>query len=106
MRDDNCDYERLLNLGKTLNIVLNIVKKPVTYLQRDHSHNKWKDSLKGSLVQVLFAAETEFPKILVPRLHQNSGKCAGKSRQPYSLCDQLLGALIYLYFIILALICF
>ena len=106
MRDDNCDYERLLNLGKTLNIVLNIVKKPVMYLQRHYSHNKRKDSLKGSLVRVLSAAEIEFPKILVPRLPQNSGKCAGKSRQLYSLCDQLLGALIYLYFIILALICF
>ena len=106
MRDDNCDYERLLDLVKTLNIVLNIVKKPVMYLQRDHSHNKRKDSLKGSLVRVLFAAEIAFPKILVPRLPQNSGKYAGKSRQLYSLCDQLLGALIYLYFIILALICF
>ena len=40
MRDDNCDYERLLNLVKTLNNVLNIVEKPVMYLQRDHSHNK------------------------------------------------------------------
>ena len=98
MRDDNCDYERLLNLVKTLNIVLNIVEKPVMYLQRDQSHTKRKDSLKGSLIPVLFAAETEFPKILVPRLPQNSSnvkiKCAGKSRQLYSLCDPLLGALV------------
>ena len=110
MRDDNCDYERLLNLVKTLNIVLNIVEKPVMYLQSDHSYNKRKDSLKGSLVLVLFATEIEFPEILVPRLPQNSSnvkiKCGGKSRQLYSLCDQLLGALIYLYFIILTLICF
>ena len=110
MRDDNCDYERLLNLVKTLNIVLNIVEKPVMYLQSDHSYNKRKDSMKGSLVLVLFATEIEFPEILVPRLPQNSSnvkiKCGEKSRQLYSLCDQLLGALIYLYFIILTLICF
>ena len=72
MRDDNCDYERLLNLVKTLNIVLNIVEKPVMYLQSDHSYNKRKDSMKGSLVLVLFATEIEFPEILVPRLPQNS----------------------------------
>ena len=51
-----------------------------------------------------------FPKILVPRLPQNSTniniECAGKSKQLYSLCDQLLRALIYLHFIILILICF
>ena len=43
----------------------------------DDSHNKpslkdrykkRKDSLEGSLVQVLFLAELKFPKILVPRL--------------------------------------
>ena len=48
-------------------------------------------------------AELEFPKILVPRLPQDTLnvniKCAGKSKQPYSLCDQLLVALIYLHFI-------
>ena len=31
-----------------------------------HSHKKRKDSLEGSLDRVLFAAELEFPKILVP----------------------------------------
>ena len=31
---------------------------------------KQRDSLKGSLVWVLLAAELEFPKILVPRLPQ------------------------------------
>ena len=60
--------------------------------------------------RVLFAAELEFPKILVPRLTQNSSnvntECARKSKQLYSLCDQLLGALIYPHFIILILICF
>ena len=75
-----------------------------------HSHKKRKDSLEDSLDQVLFAAELEFPKILVPRLPQNSLnvniECAGKSKQLYSLCDQLLGALIYLHFIALILICF
>ena len=32
------------------------------------SHKKRKDSLEGSLDQVLLAAELEFPKIAVPRL--------------------------------------
>ena len=37
-----------------------------------HGHKTWKDSLEVSLDRVLFAAEFEFPKILVPRLPQNS----------------------------------
>ena len=75
-----------------------------------HSHKKRKDSLEGSLDGVLFSAELEFTKILVSRLPQNSSyvntECAGKLKQLYSLCDQLLAALIYLHFIILILICF
>ena len=57
-----------------------------------HSHKKWKDSLEGNLDRVLFAAELEFPKILVPRLPQHTSNgnivCAGKSewsKQLYSL---------------------
>ena len=49
-----------------------------------HSHKKRTDSLEGSLDRVLFAAELEFPKILVPRLHQHTSnvnmECVGKSR--------------------------
>ena len=71
---------------------------------------KQKGSLEGSLVRVLFAAELEFPKILVPRLPQNTSnvniESTGKSKQLYYLCDQILGALIYLHFIVLILICF
>ena len=37
-----------------------------------HSHKKQKDSLEGSLDRVLFAAELEFPKILVPRLPKHT----------------------------------
>ena len=37
----------------------------------EHSHKKRKDSLEGSLDQVLFAAELAFPKMLVPRLPQH-----------------------------------
>ena len=74
-----------------------------------HSHNKRKYSLEGNLDRVLFAVELEFRKILVARLSQNSSNVsieyAGKSRQLYSLSDQHLGALIYLHFIILILIC-
>ena len=48
-----------------------------------HSHKKRKDSLEGRLDWVLFAAELEFPKILVPRLPQHTSdvniECAGKS---------------------------
>ena len=40
-----------------------------------------KDSLEGSLDRVIFAAELEFPKILVPRLPQHisdvNTECAG-----------------------------
>ena len=49
----------------------------------NHSDKKRKDSLKGSLDRVLFAAELEFPKILVPGLPKNSSNVniewAGKS---------------------------
>ena len=48
-----------------------------------HSHKKRKDSLKGSLDRVLFAAELEFPKVPVIRLPQHTSdvniECAGKS---------------------------
>ena len=71
-----------------------------------YSHKERKDSLEGCLHRVLFVVELEFPKILVPRLPQNSSKanteCTGKSKQLpsiYTLCDQLLGVMIYLHFI-------
>ena len=48
-----------------------------------HSHKKRKDNLEGSLDRVLFAAELEFPKVLVIRLPQHTSdvnnECAGKS---------------------------
>ena len=75
-----------------------------------HSHKKRKYSPEGSLDRVLFAAELEFPKILVPRLPQNSSnvniECVEKSKQLYSLCDHLQEGLIFLHFIILISICF
>ena len=37
-----------------------------------HSHKKKKNSLKSNLVRVLFAAEIDFPKILVLRLPENT----------------------------------
>ena len=56
-----------------------------------HSNKKRKDSLEVSLDRVLFAAELEFPKILVLRLPQHTSivntECAGKSewsKQLYS----------------------
>ena len=51
----------------------------------EHSHTKQTGSLKASLDRVLFAAEHEFSKILVPRLPQNTSnivnECAIKSKQ-------------------------
>ena len=48
-----------------------------------NSHKKQKVSLEGGLDRVLFGAELEFPKILVPRLSQHTSyvniECAGKS---------------------------
>ena len=45
------------------------------------SLNKWKDSVEGSLDRVLFAAELELPKMLVPMLPQHTSdvniECAG-----------------------------
>ena len=76
----------------------------------NHSYKKRKDSLEGCLDRVLLVADLEFPTILVPRLPQNTSNVnidrARRSKQLYSLCEQLLGALIYLNFIILILICF
>ena len=76
----------------------------------EHSHKNQKNSLEATLDRPLFATELEFPKILVPRLPQNTSnvnmECAGKSKQLYSFCDQPLAALMYLCFIILVLICF
>ena len=73
-----------------------------------HSQKKHKGSLEGSLNRVLFAAELEFSKMLVPSLPQNtsnvSNECAGKSKQLYSLSVQVLLALIYLHFTVLTLI--
>ena len=36
------------------------------------SHQNQRDNLEGSLVLVLFVAELDFPKILVPRLPQDT----------------------------------
>ena len=48
----------------------------------NHSHKKQKDSLEGSLDQVLFVVELEFLKILVPRLPQHTSnvniECTGQ----------------------------
>ena len=46
-----------------------IIKKRVHVY---HSQKKRKDSLEGILDRVLFAAERELPKILVPRLSQHT----------------------------------
>ena len=85
--------------------------KSVKYWDLDYdSHEKREYSVAGSLYWVLFPAELEFAKIPEPRLPQNTWnvkiECAGKSKQLYSLCRQLLLALICLHFIVLILIRF
>ena len=80
------------------------------FLQLNKIIRNGKIIWKGSLVRILFAAELEFPKMLLPRLPQNTSsvniESTRKSKQLYYLCDQLLGSLIYLHFIVLILICF
>ena len=48
------------------------------------SHKKREESLEGGLDRVLFAAELEFLKIMVPKLTQDTtnvnNDCAGKLR--------------------------
>ena len=69
---------------------------------KKHSHKKREDSLESRRYRILFAAELEFPKILVPSLCQNSSNVnlefAGKLSQLHSLCDQPLGALTSLFY--------
>ena len=47
--------------------------------------------MEGDLNGILFAVKLEFPKILLPRLPQNTSSlnidCAGKSKQRYFLCN-------------------
>ena len=71
-----------------------------------HSHKKRKNSLEGSLDRVLFGAELEFLKMLVPRLPQHAWnvniECAGKSewlKQLYSL--YVTSFLVHFYILIL-----
>ena len=67
----------------------------LTYFIFHQRLKKRKDSPKSSLDRVLLATELELPKIIVPRLPDNTSnvkiECTGKSKQLYSLCDQLLG---------------
>ena len=51
-------------------VTKNQISKLINLLIK-HSHKKRKDSMERSLDRALFAAEFEFPKILVPRLPQN-----------------------------------
>ena len=80
------------------------------FLQLNKIIRNGKIIWKGSPVRISFAAEHEFPKMLVPRLPQNTSsvniESTGKLKQLYYLCDHLLGFLIYLYFIVLILLCF
>ena len=74
-----CDVFLLKSVMSSHNICGGMVRND----QFSHSHKKQKDSLEGSLDEALFAAELEFPNILVPRLpHHTSNiniECAGTS---------------------------
>ena len=67
----------ILNFHNSFNFVTNTQTQV-----RQLNMSIQKDSLEGSLDQVIFAAELEFPKILVPRLPQHISdvniECAGK----------------------------
>ena len=80
----------------------------IEYTLPNHSHKKRKDSLEGSLDQVLLAAKRELPKILVPKppQHTSDVRVECVKTTVFFICDQLFGALKHLNFIILILICF
>ena len=48
----------------------NTVDNGILISKYTHNHKKLENGLECSLNRVLFAAELEFPKILVPRLPQ------------------------------------
>ena len=79
-------------------------------IKYSHSYKKKKDSVEDSLVQVLLTTKLELSKILVPRPPQNVSNVniegTRKGKRMYYLCDQLLGAQVYIHFIVLVLICF
>ena len=57
-------FKYVYTSNKTLTQNQNLFEE--LFVPFEHSHKKQKDSLEGSLDRVLFAAELEFPKILVP----------------------------------------
>ena len=61
-----------LNILKSFHMILILVF--CLLIHSNDSHKKHKYRLEGSLVRVLFAADHEFPKILVPRLPKNVPK--------------------------------
>ena len=75
-----------------------------------HNHKKRKDSLESNLDRVLFAAQLEFPKILVPMLPQDTSmqilNVPESQNGQNVIFGQLLGAVIYHNFIILILFVF
>ena len=75
----------------SIKIVIKRKNNKLDFIIGNHSHKKRKDSLEGSLDRVLFAAELEFPKILVPRLPQHTSdvniECAGKSEWSKQQCS-------------------
>ena len=79
-------------------------------IKYSHSYKKQKDSVEDSLAQVLLKTKLELSNILVPRPPQNASNVniegTRKGKRMYYLCDQLLGAQVYIYFIVLVLICF
>ena len=52
----------------------------------NHSHKKRKDSLECNLDRVLFAVELEFPKILVPKLPQNTSNVNTECAESHNNC--------------------
>ena len=77
------------HIAKGINTSSKKYKKNLLMGDFNHSHKKRNNSLEGSLDRVLFPAELDFPKILVPRLPQHTSnvniECAEKLKQLYFL---------------------
>ena len=102
-RKHNTDYYFPIKLNDSLNQLCESQNNAIVILDKHlnfHEHigrkikvctkliGAAKPVMKDNLDRVLFADELEFPKILVPRLHQHTSnvniECAGKSKQLHS----------------------
>ena len=80
--------------GAVFFLILFLLKTFLTvdlHIFKKHSHKKRKGSLGVSLDRVLFEAQIEFLKILVPRLPQNSFECK------HSMCRKIKATVFFMW---------